>query len=203
LDFAQDQRRPGKHLLGISIVVLMHVLLVYALVNGLARRIVEVIKPPIETKIIEEVKEKPPEPPPPPPKLNIPPPPFIPPPEINIQAPANAVNTITTKTSTPPPAKVVTPTPPPAAPAVRRNPTPTFKVAPAYPRKAIKDNIEGMVEAHLSVNGNGDVTEVKINKSVPRGMFDEAAIAALSQYKFKGDGTNWVGIVEINFKLSD
>ncbi len=58
------------------------------MVNGLARRVIEVLKPPIETKIIEEVKKPPPEtPPPPPPKLQAPPPPFIPPPEINIQVP--------------------------------------------------------------------------------------------------------------------
>ncbi len=187
-----------------SAVVLMHIVLIYALVNGLARNIVEVIKAPLETKIIEEIKEKPPEPPPPPPKLNIPPPPFIPPPEISIQAPAASGPTISTVTTVKPVAAPPPPRPVEAPkPAVRRNPTPTFKVSPAYPRKAIKDNIEGMVEAHLSVNANGDVTDVKIAKSVPRGMFDDAAIAALSQYKFKGDGTNWVGIVEIEFKLQD
>jgi protein TonB len=191
-------------MLGMTIVLVFHAILIYALVNGLGRRIVEVIKQPLETKIIEEVKEKPPEPPPPPPKVNIPPPPFIPPPEINIQTTSTGptITSVTTVKPVAPPPKVVAP-PPPAAPAIRRNPTPTFKVAPAYPRKALKDNIEGMVEAHLSVNGDGAVTDVKIVKSVPKGMFDEAAVAALSQYKFKGDGTQWVGIVEIDFKLQD
>jgi protein TonB len=49
----------------------MHVLLGWALVTGLAQRMIEVIKAPIETKIIEEVKP----PPPPPPPENLPPPP--------------------------------------------------------------------------------------------------------------------------------
>jgi protein TonB len=62
LNFAQQQRDPSRHLIGFGIVVLMHVILIYALVTGLARNIVEVIKQPLETKIIEEVKEKPPEP---------------------------------------------------------------------------------------------------------------------------------------------
>jgi periplasmic protein TonB len=182
----------------------MHVILIYALVTGLARNIVEVIKQPLETKIIEEVKEKPPEPPPPPPKLNIPPPPFIPPPEIQIQSPISSGPTISTVTNKKPVVEAPKPVAAaPAPPAVRRNPTPTFKVAPTYPRKAIKDNIEGSVEANLTVNGNGDVTDVKIVKSQPRGMFDEVAIEALKQYKFKGDGTQWVGIIEINFKLQD
>jgi periplasmic protein TonB len=191
-------------MLGMTIVLVFHAILIYALVNGLGRRIVEVIKQPLETKIIEEIKEKPPEPPPPPPKVNIPPPPFIPPPEINIQTTSTGptITSVTTVKPVAPPPKVAAP-PPPAAPAIRRNPTPTFKVAPGYPRKALKDNIEGMVEAHLTVNGDGAVTDVKIAKSVPKGMFDEAAIAALSQYKFKGDGTQWIGIVEIEFKLQD
>ena len=76
MDFAQQQRNPGKHVVGIGIVIAMHVLLAWALVTGLAQRMVEVIKAPIETKIIEEVK-----PPPPPPPENLPPPPkFAPPP---------------------------------------------------------------------------------------------------------------------------
>lgn len=64
MDYAQQQRRPTKHLVGLGVVVLMHILLGWALVSGLARKVVEVIKAPIETKIIEEVK-----PPPPPPKI--------------------------------------------------------------------------------------------------------------------------------------
>ncbi|NBO77013.1 MAG: energy transducer TonB, partial [Betaproteobacteria bacterium] len=51
MDFAQQQRNPGRHLTSIGIVVLMHLLLGYALVSGLARKVVEVIKQPIETKI--------------------------------------------------------------------------------------------------------------------------------------------------------
>src|SRR5208337_3652749 len=86
MDYAQQQRNPAKHLIGFSLVVLLHVVVVYALVNGLARKIVDVIKKPIETKIVEEHRPPPPPeaPPPPPPKISVPPPPFIPPPEIQI-----------------------------------------------------------------------------------------------------------------------
>ena len=56
MDFAQQQRTPGKHVVGIGIVLGLHVLLGWALVTGLAQRMIEVIKAPIETKIIEEVK---------------------------------------------------------------------------------------------------------------------------------------------------
>ena len=97
-----SQRDPGKNISGIAMVVILHLAIGYALVTGLARKVVEVIKAPIETKIIEEVKPPPPDvPPPPPPKMAAPPPPFIPPPEINIQVPkVTPPPTITTVTTT-------------------------------------------------------------------------------------------------------
>src|SRR6266853_2486051 len=113
MDFAQEQRNPTKHLVGIGFVILFHVVLVYALVTGLARKVVDVIKVPIETKIIEEVKPPPPpeRPPPPPPKLAAPPPPFIPPPEIQIAQPPPQQPVIASVQTAPPPPNA----PPPVA----------------------------------------------------------------------------------------
>src|SRR5258708_2126137 len=119
VDYAQRERNPARHLPSITMVIVLHLALGYALVRGLARKVVEVMKAPLETKIIEEMKKPPPDaPPPPPPKLATPPPPFIPPPEINIHVPITQVAPpITTVTTTPPP-----PAPPVAAPpaCVRR-----------------------------------------------------------------------------------
>ena len=63
MDYADTQRNGSRHAMGFGIVVVLHLILGWALMNGLAQRLVEVIKAPIETKIIEEAK--PPEPPPP------------------------------------------------------------------------------------------------------------------------------------------
>ena len=107
MDFSQTQRDPTRKLIGIGAVVLFHILIVYALITGLARKVVEVVKGPIEVKVIEEVIKKPPPPPevlPPPPKMAAPPPPFIPPPEINIAPPPTPAPTITAVTPEPPPA---------------------------------------------------------------------------------------------------
>ena len=93
MDFAQQQRNPTRHLVGISAVVILHILVVWALVSGLARKVVEVVKGPIEVKVIEEIIKKPPPPPdalPPPPKVQAPPPPFIPPPGDQHRAAADA-----------------------------------------------------------------------------------------------------------------
>lgn len=202
MDFAQQQRNPAKHLVGLSVVVVLHIIVVYALVTGLARKVVEVIKQPLETKIIEEIKKPLDDLPPPPPKLLPPPPPFVPPPEISIQAPAISTGAITTVTTTKPPPPVIRPVEAPK-PAVRRGVVPTRKVDPTYPRQAIKDGIEGSVEAMLTISPSGDVIRVDIVKSHPPRVFDAAAITAMMQWKFRGDGSQFVGIVEIDFKLND
>ena len=124
MDFSKRQADPRRHLVGITLVIAFHAFIVYALVTGLAKKVVDVVRAPIETKVIEEIKKPPPPPEivvPPPPKLEAPPPPFIPPPEIQVTAPPPPAPTITATTPTPPPAPVViAPAPPPvvaAAPA--------------------------------------------------------------------------------------
>ena len=107
MNYAQQQRNPSRHVVGITAVVLLHVLIVYALVTGLARTVVEVVKGPIDVKVIEEIIKKPPPPPevvPPPPKMAAPPPPFIPPPEINIAPPPTPAPAISAVTQEAPPA---------------------------------------------------------------------------------------------------
>src|SRR2546422_4494470 len=100
-----DPRNPGRRLTSLVAVGVFHVVLIYALIHGLARKIVEVVRAPLETKIIEEIKRPPPEqqpPPPPPPKLATPPPPLIPPPAPHTHAPVQPAPTITAVAQTPP-----------------------------------------------------------------------------------------------------
>jgi protein TonB len=208
MDYARREFNPGRHLPSILAVVVLHIVLGWALVNGLARKIVEVIKAPIETKIIEEIKKPPPDvPPPPPPKLAAPPPPFIPPPEINIQAPPPPpTQTITTVTTAPPP-----PGPPPVAapqvappqPAIRKEYRASYRVDPVFPRQAQKDGISGRVVAHVYVAPGGNVTDVKIVTAQPPRVFDREVIRALSQWKFNPEPVGFIGEYEIVFNLKD
>ena len=71
MDFSKRQDDPRRHLLGLSVVVALHVLIVYALVNGLARKVVDVVRAPIETRLIEEIIKPPPPPPKPPPTAEL------------------------------------------------------------------------------------------------------------------------------------
>jgi len=208
VDYAQSQRNPAKHLSGITLVVLLHAALGYALVSGLARKVVEVIKAPIETKIIEEIKKPPPDlpPPPPPPKLAAPPPPFIPPPEINIQSPPPPPQqTITTVTTTPPPPGpqvIQPPTPPAPQTVVRREYKAAYRVEPSFPPQAIRQGLSGRVIAHVVVTPAGHVTEVRVISSTNR-LFDREVVRALSQWRFNPEPVGFIGEYEIVFNLKD
>jgi len=143
MDFSKRRADPRRHVVGFSVVVLFHVAVVYALVTGLAKKVVDVVRAPIETKVIEEIIKKPPPPPeivvPPPPKLEAPPPPYIPPPEVQIAVPPPVQPTVTLAPSpTPPPEPVVivpAPPPPVQAPvaAAPTPPPPPVVVAPPPP----------------------------------------------------------------------
>ncbi len=215
MDFAQQQRDPTRHLIGIGAVVILHVLVVWALVSGLARKVVEVVKGPIEVKVIEEIIKKPPPPPevvPPPPKVQAPPPPFIPPPEINIAPPPTTAPTITAVTKDAPPApqapviqKVPESTVATAAPAVR-----SAQIACAnyrevmssivYPREALKDGIEGDVVIEFTVGANGQIKDTVIKSSSNR-VFNRSSMSVVSQLQCQSGGQDIRVQAPISFKI--
>ena len=58
-------------------------------------------------------------------------------------------------------------------------------VQPEYPRKAREGAIEGWVELDFTVAESGRVRELSVRAANPRGVFDQAAISALSQWRYK------------------
>lgn len=212
MNYAQQQRNPTRHAAGITAVVLLHVLIIYALVTGLARTVIEVVKGPIDVKVIEEIIKKPPPPPevvPPPPKMAAPPPPFIPPPEINIAPPPTPAPAISAVTQEAPPgpqapviAKAETPAP---APAVRsaRVVCPNYSDAiqsMGYPKEALKENIEGEVVIEFTVTASGQVKDTVIKSSSNR-LFNRASLAAVSQLSCQGQGQDIRVQAPLSFKL--
>jgi protein TonB len=216
MNYSQRQADPKRHIVGIGVVILFHVLVVYALVTGLARKVVDVVRAPIETKVIEEIKKPPPPPEivvPPPPKLEAPPPPFIPPPEIQIANPPPAP-TITATTPTPPPAPVtIAPAPPPvvaAAPA----PAPAVMSAGvvcsnynsvmgdvAYPRDAIRQGLErGDATIQFTLTAAGEVKDIRaVRSSHP--IFARNSIRIVGEYKCQGQGRDVTVTVPFGYKL--
>jgi protein TonB len=215
MDFARQQRDPTRHIIGIVFVVLVHVLVIYALVTGLARKAVEVIKKPISATIIEEIKAPPPPPPPPPPRKIEPPrvqpvvQPYVPPPDI--PPPTTPSEPVISSVTTTPPIEppVIAPPPvieaPPAPkPAVRRGVTPIFRVEPVYPKEAIRGGVEsGRVLCRLQIDEKGNVTDVRVVESQPPRVFDKEVIRALSQWKFQAEGDRYIAEIEVNFTLKN
>ena len=208
MDYAQQQRQPGKHLTGITVVLILHAILGYALVNGLATKVMDVIKQPLETKIIEEVKKPPPPdtPPPPPPKMVQLLPTFVPPPEVQISSPV-VQPVFATPTAVAPP--VYAPPAPPAPVAVA---APSVGVACPnsqiirqeikYPVQARKDGLQGDVLIEFTVAANGEIKDIDIKSSSNR-AFNSVAINATRQFKCNAQARDVRVQVPYSFKLTD
>lgn len=176
----------GRRLTGFVVVILLHALLVYGLINGLARKIVQVVTDPLETKIIEELKPPPDKPPPPPPpKFAPPPPPYIPPPEVQVQLPASiqqySISAVTS--NKPAPAPVVVAPRHITRSAAIVNASACDK--PEYPAAALRAQEEGVVTLGFLVDVDGKVLESKVEKSTATRRLDEAARKALGLCKFQ------------------
>jgi periplasmic protein TonB len=191
MEFTNTGGAPSKRLTGLGVVLLVHVLVIYALLTGLARKVVEIVKQPIETKMIEEVKPPPPpemEPPPPPPKMAVPPPPFIPPPEVAVATPP-AQNTIAAVSN-------VKPDNPTFAPPQKTDAAPgASRIAavvdfstcakPEYPRNSQRNEEQGTVTLAFLIGLDGHVVDSRVEKSSGFRELDKAAQRGLSQCRFK------------------
>ncbi|MBL8306257.1 MAG: TonB family protein [Rubrivivax sp.] len=191
--------------MGFGLVVALHLVLGWALLNGLAQRLVEVIKSPLETKIIEEVKPPPPPPPenlPPPPKFAPPPPSFVPPPEVNVNPPPTPAPTITTTQVAPPPqpftptpAPVVAPPAPPAPPRVAAKPAianvaDCAPTADDYPAAAKRAEATGTTRIRFTIGPDGRLAgspEIvrSAGSSREHKMLDRLAASKLSECRFR------------------
>ena len=215
MNYAERQADPRRHLVGITVVILFHVLIVYVLVTGLAKKVIDVVRAPIETKVIEEIKKPPPPPEvvlPPPPKLEAPPPPFIPPPEIQIATPPPAP-TITATTPTPPPAPVtIAPAPPPVVAAAPAPPAvitagvacsnySTVMGDVAFPREAVRAGLErGDAVVQFTLTASGETKDIHaIRASNP--IFGKASVRIVEQYKCKGQGRDVTVQVPFGYKV--
>ncbi|MFZ3082297.1 MAG: energy transducer TonB, partial [Rhodoferax ferrireducens] len=70
MDDRFEPKDPSRRVKAVLIVIVLHVLLAYALVSGLARQGLNAINKPLEAVVIQEVIIPPsPSPPPPPPRL--------------------------------------------------------------------------------------------------------------------------------------
>ena len=230
-NYRYQPKDASKRTTGIVFVVVLHALLGYALVSGLARKGLDIIKKPLEAVVIQEVIIPPPPPPPPPPpkeikppdpkppKVEAPPPPFVPPPEV-VVAPSTAP-TIESVVAPPVVAAVIAPPPPvvvEAPPAPTPAPAPPAPPAPRAPSRpdigvACPTQVKPVMPRKATQDGtqgevmaqatirDGSVKEVKI-LSGPS-VFHAAVRAAMLQYKCITDGGDMVATQRFNFTADE
>ena len=196
MSYLQEEGISKRTWYAIIAVGVLHVLLGYALISGLAIKAVKVITGPLETVNIEEPAPPPDEPPPPPPKLeDIPP--YVPPPDVQIEVAAPPPPTITTQTAVPQPQPTVAPPAPPAPPPAPPAPTvaPTRAVPNARNREVTEDDYpdasrrageEGTTGVMVVVGTDGRVKSCTITNSSGFSRLDERACQiAQRRWRFK------------------
>jgi len=178
---------------GLAVVVGLHVLVGWALASGLAHRVAEAVKRPIEAAIVDETP--PPPPPPPPPKIEkiverpqpkAPPPAWVPPPEVR-PAPAPEAPAIVATQAEPPPAPTVVvppapaPAPPPAPAVVRQEASLACPGYQAQIAQGLEDafdrvGIPGVVRTRLIVRGSQVVDATPVSGPKEYYKFVQAAV---------------------------
>jgi bla regulator protein BlaR1 len=85
------------------------------------------------------------------------------------------------------------------------NPTtplaPLHIVQPLYPLHAMSSGIEGKVQLEFSINADGAVTNIRTLAASPPGVFDAAAQAALSGWRFEPGATSGRHVQNFAFTL--
>ena len=195
MSYAQQKQIGTNRTLAIIIAAVVHVVLGYTIVTGLAYNVIKQATDELKTFNIEEKPPPPPEEPPPPPPEQVPetPPPAVaPPPIVRTQTAPPVLQTVP---DAPPP--VITPRAapaPPAPPAPPPPPPPPVKTVPPrsatgdlqglfrggdYPQSALQADEQGSVAVRLTVGTNGRVSNCSVTSSSGSRALDRATCRIL------------------------
>lgn len=193
-----DQSMSGNKVTALIIVALLHVVLIYALVTGLAYEgVKKVIQRVTTVDIKEEVKKE--EPPPPPPKVKAPPPPPVaPPPKINVAVAPPQIQTVTTPPPAPPPIVLAppAPVPPPPKPAAPKGNPGNWVTPNDYPSRALREERTGTTAFRVTISEDGRVADCQITSSSGHADLDQATcdkVRARARFRppSEGYGNTW------------
>ncbi len=177
-----DQKMSGNRVIALIIVALIHIVLVYALVTGLAYEGIKKVMQRVSTVDIKEEVKK--ELPPPPKKVDLPPPLIAPPVRINVAPAPPQIITVAEPPPAPPP-PILVPPPPAAPPAPRFTPKGavpkgnpgSWATTNDYPSRALREEREGTTGFRVTVGPDGKVTDCSVTSSSGHSDLDEAACA--------------------------
>ena len=180
MSYVDQGMTPGR-IWSIVLVAILHALLGYAFVTGLAYKFVKQAAEDLKTFEVQEEAPPPEEPPPEQPKATPPPPPITsPPPLVNVPVRPSPV-VIQPPVQVQPPPQITTPPPPPPPP-------PPQRVEPArarsnlgsyfsdadYPAAAQRNEEQGTTAVALTVGPDGRVTDCRVTSSSGSATLDAA-----------------------------
>jgi len=172
----------------------------WILVSGTRISALHIMNKPMETVLIHDVKLEPPAATP----VKRQPPAYVPPPDVPVatQESVAAITVSTQPTSEKINAPVVNTVTAPSVPAMPEKVSAALicpnQVPPEIPRKALLDNIQGLVQAQAVVL-DGHIKDVRI-LSGPR-VFHEAVKSAMQQYKCSVHSSPVVAMQSFNFSF--
>lgn len=189
MSYANRRQMSSNRTVAIIIVALLHVLLGYALVTGLAYNVIKKAAEDLKTFDVEDEPPPPPEEPPPPPENvpETPPPPVVSPPPIvrsNVQTPVVqtapvAPPPVITPIARPAPPAPPAPPPPPPRPVISqaakaRGSLPGLFSTDDYPQDAIRNEQQGTTRVSLTIGTDGRVTACNVTSSSGSSSLDNA-----------------------------
>ena len=183
-----DQSMSGTRVTALIIVALIHIVVGYALVTGLAYEAAKkVIQKVTTVDIKEEVKKE--EVPPPPKKADLPPPPIVaPPPKVNLAPAPPPVTVVDAPPPAPPPIVLAPPPSAPPPPSQARKAVPkgqrswAQRIQDNYPSDALRAEKEGRVGVRVTVGPDGRVTSCSVSSSSGTSSLDNAACDGMTRY---------------------
>jgi len=184
--YADQPAMSPRRLTGIVFVVVFHLLVGYAFINGLAYNVIK--KAATELNVVDVQEEPPPPeapPPPPPPDVKFEPPPIVaPPPIVQVQSAAPVISTVPTPPVIHEEAKPAPPPPPPPPKPVALTPKGNFQalmLTDDYPPSSLRNEEEGTVGFTLTIGPDGRVTNCQVTSSSGHPALDDTACRLLSR----------------------
>ena len=185
--YADQPTMSPRKLVSIVAVVLLHAIIGYAFVTGLAFNVVKKVAK--DLNVVDIAEEAPPPedlPPPPPPETKVEPPPVVAPPPIVQVAPTVSPPIVSVPVAPP---VVITPSAPVAPPAPKNlrvpvSPKGNFQSLMStddYPSASLRANDEGTVAYRLDVGTDGKVTGCTVTSSSGHPALDETSCRLLQR----------------------
>lgn len=184
-----DQEMSGNKVTAFVIVALIHVVVGYALVTGLAYEGLRQVVKKVTTVDIKKDEPKKEEPPPPPKQQQAPPPIVAPPPKINVSVAPPPVTTVVTPPPVAPVVPVLAPPAPVAPPPPRVQPKSAqpkgnpgnWATTNDYPTRALREEREGTTSFRVTVGPDGRVTSCEITGSSGSDDLDAATCSNVTR----------------------